>query len=326
MGALILNKLKEGVVLCDGGYVLELERRGVTQAGPFTPEATLEHPEVVRQLHREFLLAGAEVLQVFAFYGSREKLGTVGFADRVEGLNRDAVRLAREVAGDRALVAADLSPTWKWSESPDLARRMFDEQITWQTEEGVDFIIGETFFHLGEAKLCLERAKALSKLPVMITMSFRGKAVSEDGKSLTECMKTLAGQGADIVGVNCMRDPQRSYPLIEEARKATDVFLAAQPVAYRCTDEVPWFTGTPAFPHELDPLQLTRFEMGEFARRAKEMGVNFIGGCCGTVGIHLREMARALGKLPERESSWKPNYTKPMSDTEYNRQQRGEHF
>ena len=66
--------------------------------------------------------------------------------------------------------------------------------------------------------------------------------------------------------------------------------------------------------------------MGEFAQRAKEMGVNFIGGCCGTVGIHLREMARALGKLPERESSWKPNYTKPMSETEYSRQQRGEYF
>ncbi len=323
MGATILERLKRGTVLGDGGYLLELERRGVTRAGPFTPEATLENPGAVLELHREFLLAGAEVLQVFTFYGSREKLATVGYADRVEQLNRSAVRLAREAAGGRALVAADLSPTWTWSESPDRARRALEEQIGWQIDEGVDFIIGETFFHLGEARLCLERAKALSGLPVMITMAYRGEARSEDGATVAECMKTLAGEGADIVGVNCMRDPDRTYPLIEEARGATGAFLAAQPVAYRCTDAAPYFSATPAFPHALDPLQLTRREMGEFALRARDMGVNFIGGCCGTVAAHLREMARALGKSPDEDGAWRPDYGRPMSETERSRAERG---
>ncbi len=101
MRASILERLKEGPVLGDGGYMLELERRCLAQAGPFTPEAALDHPDAVRELHREFLRAGAEVLQVMAFYGSREKLATVGRADKVEELNRRATRLAKEVAGER---------------------------------------------------------------------------------------------------------------------------------------------------------------------------------------------------------------------------------
>ncbi|MCZ6697134.1 MAG: homocysteine S-methyltransferase family protein [Acidobacteria bacterium] len=324
MAESILERLRKGVVLGDGGYLLELERRGVTRAGPFTPEAVLEQPDAVLQLHREFLFAGAEVLQAFAFYGSREKLSTVGFSDRVEQLNRNAVRLARRVAGQETLVAANLSPTWKWTESPKTASRLFDEQITWQTEEGVDFIIGETFFHLGEARLCLERVKALTKLPVMITLTFRAEPKTEDGVSVAECMKTLAGEGADIVGINCMRDPARSYGLIDEARRATHAPLAAQPVAYRCTGDVPWFSGTPAFPDRLEPLQLTRYEMGEFARRARDMGVNYIGGCCGVLAIHLREMARALGKRPQEGGPWEPDYDRPMSETEFSRRRPGE--
>src|SRR3989449_10494489 len=99
----ILEKLEKGVVLGDGGYLLELEKRGYVQPGPFPPEVVLEHPAAVRELHQEFLDAGAEVLQALAFYASKEKLATVGYANKVRDINRAAVRLAREVAGDKAL-------------------------------------------------------------------------------------------------------------------------------------------------------------------------------------------------------------------------------
>src|SRR5437773_9168904 len=88
----ILERLDEGAVLGDGGYLLELEKRGYVQAGPFTPEVVLEHPAAVKELHQEFLDAGAEVLQSVAFYASKEKLATTGFADRVGEINRAAVR------------------------------------------------------------------------------------------------------------------------------------------------------------------------------------------------------------------------------------------
>jgi betaine-homocysteine S-methyltransferase len=320
----ILERLKDGVVLGDGGYIVELERRGYVVAGAFTPEVVLTHPVAVRAMHDEMLNAGAEVLQVMAFYGSREKLATVGQADRTFEINRAATRLAREAAGDRAIVAGDLSATWRWTPETPSARAavagMFDEQI--EAQEGVDFFIGETFWHFGEALLCLERLKARTRLPAMITLAFRATNVLDDGVPAAEAARRLVDAGADIVGTNCMRDPERTYPIAAEMRDAVDAFVAAQPVAFRTSQEVPWFTGTPAFPDRLEPIQLTRYEMGEFARRARAMGIDYVGGCCGTVGSHIREMAKALGKRGE-ETVWRADPDAPMSETEYNWERRG---
>lgn len=319
----ILERLADGVVLGDGGYIVELEKRGYVIAGAFTPELAIAHPDAIREMHREFLHAGAEVLQVMAFYGSREKLATVGQADRTFEINQAATRIAREVAGDAALVAGDLSATWKWqADSPSaraLVAGMFDEQI--EAQAGVDFFIGETFWHFGEALLCLERIKAKAGAPSMITIAFRGSNRTDDGATAGECARRLHDAGADIVGVNCMRDPERMYPIVEQMRRATDGYLAAQPVAFRCSDEVPWFTGTPAFPDRLEPTQLTRYEMADFAVKARDMGVNYIGSCCGSIGSHVREMARALGKYREK-AVWQPDPSRPMSETEFNWERR----
>jgi betaine-homocysteine S-methyltransferase len=315
----ILERLAEGPVLGDGGYIVELEQRGWVIAGAFTPEVAIRHPQAVSELHHEMANAGAEVLQVMAFYGSRAKLDTVGEGDRVLEINRAATALAKEVAGDDLLVAGDLSATWKWkaddAESEKLVAGLFDEQI--EAQEGVDFWIGETFWYLGEAELCLRRLKANTSVPSMITVAFRGSNKTDDGFTAAECARRLADQGADIVGVNCMRDPAHTYPIIEEMRAATDALLAAQPVAYRCSDETPWFTGTKAFPDRLEPTRMTRYELAEFATRARDLGVNYIGGCCGAGAQHVREMARALGKAV-RTPSWMPNPESPMSETELN--------
>ena len=100
-------------------------------------------------------------------------------------------------------------------------------------------------------------------------------------------------------------------------RTATDAFIAAQPVAYECSNETPWFTGTPAFPDRLEPTRMTRFEMSRFAVKARDMGVNYIGSCCGSGAVHVREMARVLGKISTQEN-WTPDPDNPMSDTEFN--------
>jgi len=315
----ILEQLAEGVVLGDGGYIVELEQRGWVTAGAFTPEVALEHPGAIRELYREMVNAGVDVIQVMAFYGSRAKLESVGKGELTQAVNEMAARVAREVADDQLLVAGDLSTTWSWKEDDadavQLTSRMLDEQI--EAQAGVDFFIGETFHHLGEALLCLERIKRTSGLPAMITMSFRADTKTPDGYSAGECAKQLAGAGADIVGVNCMRDPERTYPIIEEMRAATDTYLAAQPVAYACSNETPWFTGTSAFPDRLEPTRMTRYQMAEFALKARDLGVNYIGSCCGSGAVHVREMARVLGKASS-DPSWSPDPDNPMSDTEYN--------
>ncbi|TLZ66836.1 MAG: homocysteine S-methyltransferase family protein [Methanobacteriota archaeon] len=317
----ILERLSKGVVLGDGGYLLELEKRGYVQAGPFTPEVVLEHPAAVTELHQEFLDAGAEVLQSLAFYASKEKLATTGFADRVGGINRAAVRLARDVARDRALVAANLSLTWMYDPkdgaSSDKVRALFDEQLNAQLRESPDFVVAETFSWLGEALLAVERIEKTG-LPCMVTMSFDKNPISYDGHTPAECARALRDAGADIVGVNCLRNPMLLLPIAAEMRKAVTGFVACQPTAYRTPPDVPDFTATKEFPYETETLVLSRRAMGAFASEAKSIGINYIGSCCGSVPIHVREMARALGKAPVNRA-WRVDYNKPMSAYEFYR-------
>jgi betaine-homocysteine S-methyltransferase len=316
----ILERLKEGPVLGDGGYLLELEKRGWVRPGPFTPEVAIVYPNALRELHIEFREAGAEVLQALTFYASRDKLATVGLEDRVEDINRSAVRVAKEVAGDQCLVAGNLSLTWMYEHgsamAADRVRQTFDEQLKIQCDEGVDFIIGETFSWLGEALLAVERAKK-TDLPVMVTICFENKDETAEGNSAADAAKTLLDAGADIVGMNCLRSPEHTLPSMEKMRKAVDGYLACQPVGYRTPKETPDFTSLPEFPYGLDPLQLTRKQMGDYALQAREIGINYIGSCCGSVAEHVREMARVLGKLPADSRIWKKGGAKPMSAYEY---------
>jgi betaine-homocysteine S-methyltransferase len=316
----LLERLAAGPVLGDGGYLLELEKRGWVRAGPFTPEVVLEHPQAVRELHLEFRAAGAEVLQALTFYASRDKLATVGLDGRLDELNRQAVKIAREVAGEECLVAGNLSLTWlydpKKPESGDAVRAQFDEQLASQLDAGVDFIIGETFSFLGEALLATERARKTG-LPSVITMCFENEDVTPEGFTAADCARRLVDAGADVVGLNCLRNPGTLLPLMRQMRSAVGGYLACQPVGYRTPSGQPDFTSLPQFPTGLDPLQLSRSEMAAFATEAHEIGVNYIGGCCGVVATHIREMARALGKLPVDSRPWRLDYGKPMSAVEY---------
>jgi len=319
----ILERLAEGPVLGDGGYLLELEKRGYVQAGPFTPEVVIEHPDALAQLHREFLRAGAEVLQTMTFYASDDKLATVGLAGKVDEINRTAVRVAREVAAEGdALVAGNLSLTWAYEPedpaSADHVRELFDRQLQDQLDAGPpDLWIGETFSYVGEALLFVERAKATG-LPVIATMCFEQPVPSSyEGDTPAECARRLADAGADVVGVNCLNGPEQQLPIAIEMREAVDAYVATQPVAYRTTAERPDFTATPSFPYELDPLQLSRREMAEFAGAANDAGVRYIGSCCGSIQAHVRAMAKALGKLPAEEREWKSDSGRAMSAYEY---------
>lgn len=317
----ILKRLEEGIVLGDGGYLLELEKRGYVQAGPFTPEVSLTNPEALAQLHREFLRAGADVLQALTFYASEDKLATVGLRGKVEELNRAAVRIACEVAaGSDVLVAGNISLTWAYdpkdTKSPDHVRALFDDQLRVQSDAGVDFVIGETFSWLGEALIAVERIKKIG-MAAMVTMSFEEKPFCYEGYGPGECAKRLQDAGADIVGINCLRNPESTLPLVKEMRQAVSGYVACQPAAYRTPAEKPDFTSLPQFPYELDPLQLSRKEMRAYAEQARDMGINYIGSCCGSVATHVREMARVLGKRPEVERSWKSKTGQPMSAYEY---------
>ena len=302
---MILDRLSKGFVLGDGGALFELERRGYVSAGPFTPEVSVEHPSALKSMQTDFARAGVDVLQAFTYYAHEEKLKAVGKAGILTEINSNAVKIANEVAGEYGcLVAGNLANTWVYDPSDPNSlvetRRQFDRQIETQAPYGVDFFIAETIEYLGEAQIALEAIKDAG-LPAMITLGFKYQDRTLDDFPLEETFKRLEDQGADIVGLNCFRDPPRMLPLARRVRQAVSCYVATQPVAYRCSDEKPYFQiqeveGRVAFPLELDPLVLTRFEMAAYARQALDMGINYIGACCGTAAHHLRAMAEELGR------------------------------
>jgi betaine-homocysteine S-methyltransferase len=319
----LLERLAEGPVLGDGGYLLELEKRGYVRAGPFTPEVSITHPDALAGLHREFLLAGVDVLQALTFYASEEKLATVGLAGRVDDINRAAMEAARAVAAEGdALAALTLSMTWAYdprdSRSRDRIRAMFDRQIEVAIDVGCDLIVAETFTWLEEALLATERAKRTG-LPLVTTVAIEERPHDMEGHSPAECARRLADAGADVVGINCMRDPERTLPLMQEVREAVEGYVATQPVAFRTSEDRPSFTAYREFPFHLDPLQLTRADMAAYAGQAQSMGINYIGSCCGSVAAHVRAMAKVLGKVDDDEREWEIDYDKPRSAYEYHK-------
>lgn len=314
----ILEKLGRDAVIGDGGAIFELERRGYVSAGPFTPQVVLDHPDAVIQLQTDFARAGAEVLQACTYYAHEEKLGVVGMASALEQINSQAVAIARRVADQYGtLVAGNLCNTWVYdpgrTSTHSETRRQFDRQIQYQNDQSVDFFIAETIEYLGEAEIALEAIRS-SGLPAMITLGFKRDDKTLDGVRLEEAFKTLEDKGADIVGINCFRDPKRLLPLAGRLRSAVGCFVAAQPVAYRCSDERPYFqiqqiNGKIAFPLDLDPFVLTRREMADYAVEAQKIGINYIGACCGAAPHHIRAMAEALGrKVPA--SAYSPQLEK----------------
>jgi len=302
------QRLADGVVVGAEGYVFELERRGYVRAGPYVPEVILDSPDALRQLHREFLRAGADVMVALTYYAHREKLEHVGRAGELEQLNRAAVRIANEIAREGgALVAGNICNTWSYDPADPVAsgavvRAQYEEQLGWAVEEGIDFVIAETFDYVGEALIAVDACKAFG-LPAMVTFASVQPAMTYDGYEYVDACRILAEAGATIVGLNCSRGPATILPLLERLRAAVDVPVAAQPVPYHTTPAAPAFEslhaedGRRAFPIELESFQCTRFEMADFARRAREIGVDYIGICCGGGPHHVRAMAEALGRV-----------------------------
>jgi betaine-homocysteine S-methyltransferase len=301
------QRLAEGVVLGAEGYVFELERRGYVKAGPFVPEVILDEPGALRQLHRELLRAGADVMVALTYYAHRGKLADVGRAGDLEEMNRQAVRIANEVAAEgEALVAGNICNTWLYDpadpvRSGAVVRAQYEEQLGWAVAEGVDFVIAETNDYVGEALIGLEVCQELG-LPAMVTFASVQPSETYDGYDYVDACRILADRGATIVGLNCSRGPETMLPLLEVIRGAVDIAVAAQPVPYRTSPASPAFEelastdGSHLFPIQLEPFQCTRFEMADFARRAHNLGVDYIGICCGGGPHHVRAMAEALGR------------------------------
>ncbi|MGO1410948.1 MULTISPECIES: homocysteine S-methyltransferase family protein [unclassified Microbacterium] len=311
----LTSRLDAGPVVCAEGFLFELERRGYLTAGEFVPEVALEEPDALRSLHIDFQRAGSDIVEAFTYNGHREKMRVIGKEDLLEPLNRQALRIAREVA-DRVpgnLVAGNISNTNIWDPNDSRAQRdvrgMFEEMVGWAVEEGADIIIAETFYYAGEAELALEVAKA-SGLPVVSMLAPMAANELMDGVGIVEAAQRLEQGGADVVGLNCFRGPETLLPWIRRIREAVSVHVGALPVPYRTTEAEPTFfnlsdvaASVPSphgrtFPTALDPLYTNRYEIRDFAEKALADDIRFIGVCCGASPVHIREVAEAAGRTP----------------------------
>ncbi|HYV80032.1 MAG TPA: homocysteine S-methyltransferase family protein, partial [Streptosporangiaceae bacterium] len=234
--------LERGPVVCAEGYLFECERRGYLQAGAFVPEVVLDHPEVVEELHREFVHAGSDVVEAFTYYGHRQKLRVIGKEDILEPLNRQALSIAARVASETGtLLAGNLCNTNVYEPGTSAvgeAKAAFEEQVAWAAEAGADMIIAETFSWLGEALLALEAIQAAG-LPAVVTFAVHREGTLRDEPSPAEACRQAEQAGAAVVGLNCIRGPRTMLPLLGQIREAVSCEVAALPVPYRTTEAEP---------------------------------------------------------------------------------------
>ena len=240
----------------------------------------------------------------------------IGKEDKVEKYNRVALQIAREVAEDTGtLFAGGISNTNLFydesiTDPVSEIRAMFEEQVRWAKEAGVDYIIGETFTHYHEAEIALEVIKSFD-LPAVITFAVLGRNsdgvfATPDGVPITKACEQLLEKGATLVGTNCFRGPDTMMEVIQEIVKVVPPEkVCALPIAYRTSKEEPTFRdltdkicpeNNPVYPHGLSAFYVSEREIAKFTKTCIDVGLKYMGICCGNTGNYMRTMAEAVGR------------------------------
>ncbi len=284
------------IVLGDGAMGTMLQRLGLTSGG--APELwNVEAPEKVQSVHRGYIEAGSMIITTNSFGGTRYRLALHNLQDRVHELNKAAAAIAREVAGDKVAVAGSMGPTGELmfplgTLSFEEAKEAFAEQAAALVEGGVDFLLIETMSALEEVQAAIEGAREAvgEDIPIAVTMTFDTRGHTMMGVSPEQALETIYGWGIRFIGSNCGNGPEETITAMEKmaAVKPDDVILIAQSNAgvprWQKGGEIV-YDGTPEV-------------MAQYALRVRDLGVRYIGACCGSTPDHIRAMAQALGLAP----------------------------
>jgi homocysteine S-methyltransferase len=285
--------LRGGVLIADGAMGTMLQRLGLQPPYELT---NLVQPDAVRQVHQAYIEAGARLIETNTFGANRVKLATHGAGHLVREMNLAAVRLAREAAGDvPVIVAGAVGPVGKplapiGQIAPQEAGDAFREQIEVLLEAGVDLIMLETFTHLDELRIALEQLRALdSEIPVIAQ-----KAFIEDGETLAaglpaQVARTLEEWGVDVIGANCVVGPQRMVGILKGMASATSLPLSVMPTP-----------GLPQYQRGEVTFEAQSDYFAQYGEQFAQIGVNIIGGCCGTTPTHIRAVAERLQGVKPR--------------------------
>ncbi|ACY17274.1 bifunctional homocysteine S-methyltransferase/methylenetetrahydrofolate reductase [Haliangium ochraceum] len=282
-----LEALAQGPLLFDGAMGSLLYDRGVFHTRNYD-ELSLSQPKLIRAVHREYLEAGAQILETNTFGANRIKLTAHGHSERVADINRAAVEMARSVADDRAYVAGAVGPTGiRYTIAPAAERKRaieaLGEQIDYLVEAGVDLLCLETFGAILELEAAIELARQIApEMPVVAHLVFDADGLVEGELDGATVAQRLIAAGANAVGANCGVGPPELYAV---GTKMSDVGapVSIQPNA--------------GFPSNIDGRTIyvaNPEHFGVFARRMLKSGVRMVGGCCGTTPEHVRAMLGAV--------------------------------
>ena len=299
--------LGENVVVADGATGTYLYSKGV-EAGRCPEELNATRPDVVAAVHREYLAAGARLLETNSFAANGVKLGRFNLDGRVVELNARAAAVARAGAGAHAVVAGWVGPLGAVMKpfgylTEDEGRVFFADQMTGLLEGGVDLAVVETMSSLGEAEVALAVWRGLTDLPAVVSLTVLPDGTTKFGDDVVAAFKTLVAAGADVVGLNCNLGPKETYDIIAER------VLSDPPTAEWYLSVMP-NAGYPATVGGRAVYGATPEYFGEYARLFAELGVNVVGGCCGTTPRHVGAVANALaGVRPARRHAPAPAVT-----------------
>jgi methionine synthase I (cobalamin-dependent)/5,10-methylenetetrahydrofolate reductase len=283
------DRLARGTVVFDGAMGTMLYGRGVFVNRCFD-ELNLSNPNLVKQVHAEYLEAGAEVIETNTFGAHRFKLGPHGLEAQVRKINREGARIAREAVGEKGLVAGAIGPLGKPLEPigsirADEAQAAYREQAEGLLEGGVDVFVIETMPSLDQAKAALAAVRSLgSELPVGVSLTFNEEGNTLYGDSPEDAVRELEALDVPLVGANCSQGPQAMLETLSRmAAVARSAKLAAMPNA-----------GSPAYVDGRYVYLCTPEYMATWARRFLEAGASVVGGCCGTTPAHIRDLVRSV--------------------------------
>jgi homocysteine S-methyltransferase len=285
----LLTRLKQSPVLCDGATGTLLYAKGIFINRCYD-ELNLSQPELIRDLHREYMQAGAEIIETNTFGGNSFRLARHSMENRVREINRAGVQLAKDaaksfgvwVAGSVGPLGVRIEPLGKTSF--DEARAAFREQITALIEGGVDLLMLETFGYVEELHQAILAARDVDpKIPLVAHVTIDEDGNCLDGSTPESFTPRIEAWGADVIGCNCSVGPVAMLDVIERVRALTSLPLAAQPNA-----------GMPRSVEGRNIYLCSPEYMASYARKFVAAGVRLVGGCCGTTPEHIRVMKSAL--------------------------------
>lgn len=285
----------DNIYVFDGAVGTRLYDKGIYINRSYD-ELNLVAPDLVCEVHEEYVKAGADIIETNSFSATRHKLQPYGLEGKLREINVAAARIAREAAGDDVFVAGAIGPLGLRIEpfgptSYDEAKEMFKEQVAALLEGGVDLFILETFSELSAIEQAIKAVKELCDLPIVAQMTIQMDGKTTFGTTPETIAATLDKCGADVIGLNCGMGPTHVLSAIEKMRAVTEKKLSAQPNAGlpRDVQGRQFYMGSPEY-------------MATFAKHFVQAGAKFVGGCCGTTPTHIKLIADSIRSINPRQA------------------------